>query len=118
MRADARGIYDGLLDEGLPLVILSLACGAGALILLSRGAARGVRPLAAGAVVAAILAWAAAQYPDLLPGALTIEQGAGAASSLTALLVVSGVALLVVGPALALLFALDQRSMLEEEVEP
>ena len=41
-----------------------------------------------------------------------------ASETLTALLVVFGVASLVVVPALALLYTLDQRTVLEEEAEP
>jgi cytochrome bd ubiquinol oxidase subunit II len=83
--------------------------------LLWRRVARGVRPLAVAAVVAVIWGWGAAQYPYLLPQTLTIEQGAGASETLTAVLVVFGIAVVVVLPALALLFVLDQRSLLEEE---
>jgi cytochrome bd ubiquinol oxidase subunit II len=115
LRDDARYIYDGLASEGLPLVLLSLACGLGALLALARGARRGVRPLAVGAVVAVIWGWGAAQYPYLLPQTLTIEEGAGASETLTAVLVVFGIAVVVVLPALALLFTLDQRSLLDEE---
>jgi cytochrome bd ubiquinol oxidase subunit II len=114
LRDDARYIYDGLTSEGLPLVLISLACGLGALVLLWRRARRGVRPLAVGAVIAVIWGWGAAQYPYLLPETLTIEDGAGASSTLTAVLVVFGIAVVVVLPALALLFTLDQRSVLEE----
>ena len=117
LRDDARYVYDGLTSEGLPLVLASLACGLGALLLLWRGARRGVRPLAVGAMVAVIWGWGAAQYPYLLPETLTIEEGAGASATLTAVLVVFGIAVVVVLPALALLFTLDQRSLLEEKAE-
>jgi cytochrome bd ubiquinol oxidase subunit II len=117
LRDDARYLYDGLTSEGLPLVLVSLACGLGALLLLWRGARRGVRPLAVGAVVAVIWGWGAAQYPYLLPKTLTIEEGAGASETLTTVLVVFGIAVIVVLPALAFLFTLDQRSLLEEEPE-
>jgi cytochrome d ubiquinol oxidase subunit II len=117
LRSDARFVYDGLTSEGLPLVLLSVACGVGALVLLWRGAQRGVRPLAVGAVAAVIWGWGAAQYPYLLPQTLTIEEGAGASATLTAVLVVFGIAVVVVLPSLALLFTLDQRSLLEEEAE-
>ena len=86
-------------------------------MLLQRRARRGVRPLAVGAVVAVIWGWGAAQYPYLLPETLTIEDGAGASATLTAVLVVFGVAVVVVLPALVLLYTLDQRSLLEEEAE-
>jgi len=117
LRDDARYLYDGLTSEGLPLVLISFACGLAALILLWRRARRGVRPLGVAAVVAVIWGWAAAQYPYLLPQTLTIEEGAGASETLTAVLVVFGIAVVVVVPALALLFTLDQRSVLEEEAE-
>jgi cytochrome d ubiquinol oxidase subunit II len=117
LRDDARYIYDGLTSEGLPPVLVSLACGLGALVLLWRRAPWGVRPLAVAAVVAVIWGWGAAQYPYLLPETLTIEEGAGASATLTAVLVVFGIAVVVVLPALALLFTLDQRSLLEEKAE-
>jgi cytochrome bd ubiquinol oxidase subunit II len=117
LRSDARFVYDGLTSEGLPLVLLSVACGVGALVLLWRGAQRGVRPLAVGAVAAVIWGWGAAQHPYLLPETLTIEEGAGASATLTAVLVVFGIAVVVIIPSLALLFTLDQRSLLEEEAE-
>jgi cytochrome d ubiquinol oxidase subunit II len=117
LRSDARFIYDGLTSEGLPLVLMSLVCGVGALVLLWRGAPRGVRPLAVAAVVAVIWGWGVAQHPYLLPQTLTIDEGAGASETLTAVLVVFGIAVVIVLPALGLLFTLDQRSLLEEEAE-
>jgi len=117
LRADARYVYDGLTSEGLPLVLASAAFGLGALVLLWRGARRGVRPLAVGAVVAVIWGWGAAQYPYLLPEELKISDGAAASETLTAVLIVFAVAVVVVLPALGLLYALGQRSVLEEEAE-
>ena len=116
-RADARFIYDGLTSEGLPLVIASALCGLGVLALLARGQRRGTRALAVGAVVAVIWGWGVAQYPYLLPQDLTIQEGAGASGTLTAVLIVFGVAVVVVLPALAFLYALSQRSLLEGEGE-
>ena len=116
-RADARFIYDGLTSEGLPLVIASAIFGLGALFLLFRGQGRAIRPLAVGAVVAVIWGWGVAQFPYLLPESLTIEEGAGASETLTAVLIVFGVAVVVVLPALAFLYTLAQRSVLEGEGE-
>ncbi len=116
-RADARFIYDGLTSEGLPLVIVSAACGFGVLALLWRGQRRGARPLAVGAVVAVIWGWGVAQYPYLLPQTLTIKDGAGPSGTLTAVLVVFGVAVVVVLPALGFLYTLAQRSALEGETQ-
>jgi cytochrome bd ubiquinol oxidase subunit II len=117
LRADARFVYDGLTSEGLPLVISSLVFGLGALVLLWRGQ-RDVRPLAVAAVVAVIWGWGVAQHPYLLPTTLTISSGAAASATLTAVLVVFGAAVVIVLPALGLLYVLDQRSLLEEETEP
>ena len=85
------------------------------LALLWRGARRGARPLAVGAVVAVIWGWGVAQYPYLLPQTLTIKDGAGASETLTAVLIVFGVAVVVVLPALGFLYTLAQRSVLEGE---
>ena len=114
-RADARYIYDGLVGEALPLVILSAVCGLGVLALLRRGAHRGARALAVGAVAAVIWAWGVAQYPYLLPETLTISAGAADHDTLIGVLIVFGVAVVLVLPALGLLYVLSQRSVLEEE---
>ena len=114
LRADARYVYDGLTGDALPLVLLSAVCGAGALILLWRRVKSGVRPLAVGAVVAVVWGWGVAQHPYLLPRTLTISDGAAAGATLTAVLIVFVVALLVVIPALGLLYTLGQKSILEE----
>ena len=82
-----------------------------------------MRALAAAAVAGALaIAGLIAVHADavvhyLLPTSLTIDTGAGASEALTTRLVVFGVALVVVVPALALLWTLDQRSLLEEELE-
>lgn len=113
LRADARYLYDDLIDEGLPLLIASLLAGGLALALLARGGRRGIRPLAAIAVVAVVWGWGIAQHPYLLPQSLTIEQAAGAGEALTALIVVFAFAVAIVGPALLLLYRLSQRQQLE-----
>ena len=117
LRDDARYIYDRLTSEALPLVILSGACGLAVLVLLYRGSRRGARPLAIGAVVAVVWAWGVAQFPYLLPETLTIKDGAGASETLTAVLIVFGVAVILVLPAFGLLYMLSQRSVLEPEAQ-
>jgi cytochrome d ubiquinol oxidase subunit II len=114
-RADARYIYDGLTGDALPLVIVSALCGLGVLLLLWRGGRRGTRPLAVGAVVTVIWGWGVAQHPYLLPKSLTISAGAADGETLTAVLIVFGVAVVVVLPALAFLYTLAQRRVLEPE---
>jgi len=76
LHEDAPTVYDGLTGDGLPLVVASALCGVGVLLLLHRGARRGARPLAVGAVVAVIWGWGVAQWPYLLPEDLTIDAGA------------------------------------------
>ena len=118
LKGEAEYVYDRLTNEGLPLVILSGVCGLAALALLARRAPRGARPLAVGAVVAVVWGWGVAQYPYLLPETLTIDQAAAPDATLTGVLIVFGVALLLVIPAIALLFSLAQRSMIEETGAP
>jgi cytochrome bd ubiquinol oxidase subunit II len=114
LREDARPIFDGLLSDGLPLVLLSAACGAGALLALRRNTPRGARALSVGAVAAVVWGWGAAQYPYLLPESLTVSEAAAPDGTLVALLVVFGAAAVVVVPALVLLLTLHQRSLLED----
>jgi cytochrome bd ubiquinol oxidase subunit II len=110
----ARPLYDDLTSDALPLVIVSALCGIGALVLLVRSAP-GARPLAVGALAAVIFGWGVAQRPDILPGELTIDQAAAPSDTLTALLVVFGVALVTVAPALVFLLTLQQRRLLGED---
>ncbi len=118
MHADARFLFDGLVDEGLPLVLLSAACGVAVFVLLRRRAARGARVLAVGAVAAVIWAWGAAQYPYLLPKSLTIADAAAPSATLTMLLAVFGVAVVLVLPSIVLLFTLTRRRIVEETEAP
>ena len=118
LHSDARYVYDRLTSEGLPLVIASGLCGLAVLVLLRRGVQRGRRPLAIGAVVAVVWGWGVAQYPYLLPEKLKIANAAAPSATLTALLIVFGVAVVLVLPSIGLLFTLAQRSMIEETERP
>src|SRR5262249_45175660 len=111
LHADARYVYDGLTSDGLPLVILSAVCGIASMVLLWRA-------LAGGAVVAVVWGWGVAQHPYLLPQSLTIDAGAAPSATLTAVLIVFGAAVVLVLPALGLLFSLAQRSLIEETPAP
>jgi len=113
LHADGRYVYDRLTSEGLPLIVLSGACGLGVLVLLARGVTRGIRPLAVGALVAVIWGFFVAQFPYVLPTSLRIGEAAGVSSALTAVIVVFVVAVVVILPSLGLLYALSQRSALE-----
>lgn len=113
--SEAGYVHDRLLDEGLPLVILSLLCGAAAIVVLLRGGRRPLRPLAGGAFVAVIWGWAVAQFPYLLPTSLRIDQAAAPDATLTVVLIVFGVAAVLVLPSLGLLYTLAQKDLLESE---
>ena len=115
LRADARYVFDGLAGRALPLVVLSVLCGSAALVLLTRGAARGARLLAVVAVASIVLSWGVAQWPYLLPESLTVAQAASPSGTLTAVLVAVGLAVVIVVPGFVLLYVLDQRGLLPDE---
>ena len=115
LHAEARYVFDRLVDQGLPLVILSAVCGVGLLAVLLRGGRKPLRPLAAGAVVAVIWGWGVAQFPYLLPTSLRIDQAAAPDPTLVTVFIVFAVAAVLVLPSLALLYTLSQRDLLEAE---
>ncbi len=115
LHSEARYVFDRLVDQGLPLVILSALCGVGLLVVLLRGGRRPLRPLAAGAVVAVIWGWGVAQFPYLLPTSLKIGEAAAPDPTLEVVFVVFAVAAVLVLPSLGLLYALSQRDLLEHE---
>jgi cytochrome d ubiquinol oxidase subunit II len=127
LHSEAHYAYDRLTAEGLPLVIVSGLCGLSALALLAShhvfhptdgkrdgSRRRGLRPLAAGAVVAVIWGWGVAQFPYLLPTSLKISQSAAPDPTLVAILIVFIAAVVVVLPSLGLLFWLSQKELLDE----
>jgi cytochrome d ubiquinol oxidase subunit II len=115
LHAEARYVFDRLVDQGLPLVVLSVLCGIGLLAVLLRGGRRPLRPLAAGAVVAVIWGWGVAQFPYLLPTSLRIDQAAAPDPTLVIVFIVFAAAAVLVLPSLGLLYALSQRDLLEPE---
>jgi cytochrome d ubiquinol oxidase subunit II len=116
---DAEYLYDNLITgRALPLVIVSALCGIGSLVLLLRENHRGARLLAMGAVVAVIWGWGVAQWPYLLPETLKVSAGAAPDATLWTVLIVFGIAAVTILPSLALLYRLDQKSMLEADELP
>lgn len=115
LRSDSRYVFDGLTSRALPLVLLSALCGVGSLVLLVRQSPRGARLLAAGAVASIVWAWGVAQWSYILPTSLKVSAAAAPSGTLTAVLVVFGVAAVVIVPSIAFLYVLDQRSLLPEE---
>ena len=119
VRSDARPLFDGLTSGGgLAAVVASALAGGLTLLLVARrrfGAARGT---AAAAVAAITVGWALAQDPYLLPGELTLEDGAAGDATLTALVVSVGIGFLILIPSLWYLYRLVLRGTLDQEFEP
>jgi cytochrome d ubiquinol oxidase subunit II len=113
LHADSPRLFDALATRGLPLVLVSGISGLTALLFVRRLAPRVVQGLAVLAVAAIIAGWGTAQYPYLLGTHTTISEAAAPTPTLVSLIVVAAVALLVVVPSMALLFALAQRGSLE-----
>jgi cytochrome bd ubiquinol oxidase subunit II len=121
LHAETHYVFDRLIHEGLPLVVLSALCGIGVLIALvssarrpAAGSSRLLRPLAAGAVVAVVWGWGVAQFPYLLPTSLKISEAAAPPDTLATVIVVFIVAAILVLPALGLLYWLSQKELLGE----
>jgi len=114
LRSDARYVFDGLTSRALVFVILSALCGVGSLVLLIRDE-RGARPLAIGAVATVVIGWGVAQWPYMLPTSLKVSQAAAPDPTLQTVLVVFVLAAVLILPAFALLYVLDQRDVLPEE---
>ena len=66
-----------------------------------------------------VIGWGVAQWPYLLPTSLKVSQAAAPDGTLEAIMVVFGIAAVTILPALALLYVLDQKTVLPEEgIEP
>jgi cytochrome d ubiquinol oxidase subunit II len=115
---DAPHVFDGMTGRALPVVIVGVACGIGALFLLARDATRGARALAVLAVAGLVVAWGVAQWPYLLPETLTVSAAAAPSGTLKVLLVTVGLAAVIVLPGFVLLYVLAQRGVLPEEGVP
>jgi cytochrome d ubiquinol oxidase subunit II len=112
LRQDAPRLLHGLLTRGLPLLLLSAGSGLAALLLIRRAPVHVLQLLAVLPTAALVLGWGVAQYPNMLATSAPIQQAAAPTPTLWALAVVAAGALLLIVPALALLFALQQRGRL------
>jgi cytochrome d ubiquinol oxidase subunit II len=118
LRSDAPYVFGELTSRALPVVVVAAVAAGASLTLLALHALRGVRVLAALTVAATVVAWGVAQWPYLLPTSLTFEAAAAPSGTLTALVVATVLAAVLVVPGFALLYVLDQRGELEEEGVP
>ncbi len=113
LRADAPRLYDGLTGRGLPLVAASAVAGLASVVLLSRRRFGAARAAAVAAVSSVVWGWAAAQYPDLIVGRLTIAEAAGSRATLVAMVASLAVGALLFVPPLAALLVMHARGGLE-----
>jgi cytochrome d ubiquinol oxidase subunit II len=111
---EAPSLLRGMLaGNGLPFALATMVLTPLAAFLVWRGVFRWYRVLTVGAVGSMVFAWAFAQSPYLIPGELTIAQAIAPPPTQVLLIVVAAVVALVIGPAIGLLYYLDQRSALE-----
>ena len=103
---DAETLANGLHTRGLVLVIGSAAAGMATLVLLKQRRWAPARLTAVAAVGAIVVGWGVAQYDWILVDELTIDQAAGARSTLIGLVIVFVAAALTAVPALVWLFLL------------
>jgi cytochrome bd ubiquinol oxidase subunit II len=115
LHSEGHYVYDRLVHEGLPLVIVSAVAGVGMLAVLLSGGRLLLRPLAALAVIAVIWGAFTAMFPYLLPTSVTISEAAAPDATLSAIYVVFGIACVLVLPALFLLYFLAQSDFLEHD---
>ncbi|RLV57471.1 cytochrome d ubiquinol oxidase subunit II [Aeromicrobium phragmitis] len=108
LRRDAPTLSDGLAGRASVLIVASALAGAATLVLLFGRRYVAARVTAVVAVASVITGWGVGQYPWMLVDEVTIADAAGAPATLQALLVTTGLAIVLVLPALVYLFRLTQ----------
>lgn len=117
-RDDARYVHDGLTGGiGLALVLVAVGSALATAVLLYRTATGWARITAVGSVALVVVAWGLAQRPYLIPTSLTVSEAAGATTTLRWLLLVTAIAVVLVGPPLVLLYRLDTAGALQPLTE-
>ena len=112
LQQDAPTLFEGLLGRGAPEIVISAIGGLLTISNLRNRNYRRARISAVIAVAAVVIGWGIGSYPWILVDQVTIEDAAGHPATLTALLVSSVVAFVIVTPALALLFRLADTNRL------
>ncbi|MFG3659827.1 cytochrome d ubiquinol oxidase subunit II [Streptomyces sp. NPDC047706] len=111
---DAPHVWHGLTHGvGLFFVVVAALATLVTAWLLVRPSGAWSRVTAVAVVASAVIAWGMAQRPYVVPTSLTVADGAGAHTTLRWLGLVTLVAVVLVFPAIALLYWLDTRGELE-----
>ena len=119
IRADSRDLYDGLTSGGgLAMVVVSAAVGLFTIWLLWTSRFEPARYTSGVAVGAMLAGLAFALRPDFLPGQLTLQDAAANDTTLLATLIALVLALLVIVPAMVLLFRLTLEGRLSGPYRP
>lgn len=119
VRSDARPLFDGLTSgPGLVAVLASGAAGLGTIVLVRARRYGPARFAAAAAVGAITVGWAVAQRPYLLPGELTLDDGAASDAVLGALVVSIAIGFVILVPSLWYLYRLVLQGRLDQSYQP
>lgn len=116
LRADAETLADGLMGRGVLFVLASAIAGLATIALLLTRRIRPARFTAVAAVVTVVAGWGAAQYPEVLVDHATIDEVAGARSTLIGLIVGAALAAVLVLPPLVYLFVLADSNRVGSDV--
>lgn len=115
LATDAPTLFEGLTGRGAPEILIAAVAGSFTMVMLAQGYTRRARFGAVIAVATVVIGWGFAQYPWLLVDNVTIAEGAGHPATLTALLIASALAAVIITTALVLLFRLVDTDQLGHE---
>jgi cytochrome d ubiquinol oxidase subunit II len=118
LHGSAPYVWHRLVGPALPAVVASVLAGLAALVFLLRVRRTPLRGAAMVAVVGVVAGWGVAQYPYVLPGALTLGQSSGPETTQVAVFVAAGLAVLLVLPGFVWLYWLQQHGRLQEDEPP
>ncbi len=115
LRADAAHLFEGLTSwPGIIVMVASALGGLATMALMVQRRFVAARLTAVLATVSVLWGWGVGQYPDVLPGEVTVAASAASDPVLIAMLVAFGAAGIIVVPALVFLYSLTQRGTLGE----
>jgi cytochrome bd ubiquinol oxidase subunit II len=118
LRESAPLLWPRLFGPALPALVISVVGGIAALVLLRSNRPHLLRAAAALAVAGVVAGWGVAQYPWVLPGALTLAESSAPEPAQLALFAALGLAVLLVLPAFGWLYWLQQHGRLYESSPP